>query len=163
MGAGARRRRVTELTITVDDPREAAITSLLERHLTLMLQQSDPEDVHALDVEALTDPAITFYAVRSQGAVVGVAALKVLGPEHLELKSMHTAAEARGRGVARALLSHLLDEARARGARRISLETGTQPGFAAARALYVSAGFTECGPFGAYVPSRASTFMTLEL
>lgn len=152
-----------DLAITVDDPRGAEVRPLLERHLALMFEQSAPEDVHALDVDALADPAVTFYAARRDGAVLAVGALQRLTPEHVELKSMHTAAQARGQGVARALLDHLLDAARAAGFRRISLETGTQDGFASARRLYARAGFVECGPFGDYVASPASTFLTREL
>jgi putative acetyltransferase len=109
---------------------------------------------------------VTFVSYRDGGprrAVLGVAAMKELDPAHVELKSMHTAAEARGRGVARALLVHLLEAARARGYQRVSLETGTTPGFAAARALYESAGFTPCGPFGGYPVTGDNTFYTLVL
>lgn len=154
---------VDDLVITVDDPRGPEVRVLLERHLALMFEQSDPEDVHALDVDGLAETAVTFYAVRRAGDVLAVGALKRLTPEHVELKSMHTAAEARGQGVARTLLAHLLDAARAAGFRRISLETGTQDGFAPARTLYARAGFAPCGPFGDYAPSPASTFLTREL
>ena len=95
--------------------------------------------------------------------MLGVAAIKELDAAHAELKSMHTAAEARGRGVGRALLGYLLDTARARGYRRVSLETGTTPGFAAARALYESVGFTPAGPFGGYPQTGDNTFYSLAL
>jgi len=86
-----------------------------------------------------------------------------LGPDHAELKSMHTAEAARGRGIGRAMLTHLLGVARTRGVRRVSLETGTTTAFAAARALYHGAGFTSCGPFAGYRPSEDNLFMTLDL
>ncbi len=152
-----------ELTIAVDDPRAADVRGLLERHLAHMNALSPPEDVHALDVDGLVDPAVTFFSARSGGRLLGVGALKQLEPGHAEIKSMHTAEEARGRGVARALLDHLLRVARDRGARRLSLETGSQPGFAPARALYAAAGFTPCPPFGDYRPSPHSTFLTRTL
>ncbi|MFS0699832.1 GNAT family N-acetyltransferase [Cellulomonas sp. 179-A 4D5 NHS] len=146
--------------IAPDDPRAADVRRLLERHLELMNAQSPPEDVHALDVDGLVDPSVTFVSLRSEGTLLGVAALKQLDATHAEVKSMHTAEEARGRGVGRALLDHLLVLARERGLERVSLETGSQPGFAPARALYARAGFAECGPFADYLPSPHSTFMT---
>ena len=137
--------------------------ALLERHLAYARATTLPRDVHALDVDALTGPGITFFSYRENGAVLGVAALKRLDDEHAEIKSMHTAEEARGRGIARALVAHLLAVARERGHTRVSLETGAQDAFAAARALYASSGFTQCEPFGDYEPSRNSTHMTLML
>lgn len=151
------------LTLAVEDPRRPDVVALLERHLALMFAQSPPEDVHALDVDALADTAVTFYAARRAGELVAVGALKSLTGDHAEIKSMHVAAEARGQGVARALLAHLLAEARVGGVQRVSLETGTQEGFAAARRLYASAGFVECEPFADYAPSPSSAFMTRAL
>ncbi len=149
--------------IRVDDPRAEDVRSLLGRHLTFTAAQSPPEDVHALDVHGLLDPAVTFFSFRSGGAVLGVGALKQLDDGHGELKSMHTAEQARGRGIGRAMLTHLIGVARERGLRRVSLETGSVPAFAAARSLYTAAGFTVCGPFDTYRPSPYSTFMTLFL
>ncbi|MBB2921207.1 GNAT family N-acetyltransferase [Cellulomonas cellasea] len=146
--------------IAPDDPRAPDVRQLLERHLALMNAQSPPEDVHALDVDGLVDRSVTFVSLRSEGVLLGVAALKQRDATHAEVKSMHTAEEARGRGVGRALLDHLLGLARERGLERVSLETGSQPGFAPARALYARAGFAECGPFADYLPSPHSTFMT---
>ncbi len=149
--------------ISVDDPRVDDVRALLQRHLELMHAQSPPEDVHALDVDALLDPSVTFISYRSAGKLLGVAALKRLDDGHGEVKSMHTAQEARGRGVARALLEHLIRVAQERGIERLSLETGSQVEFAPARSLYASAGFTQCEPFGDYAPSPNSAFMTLRL
>jgi putative acetyltransferase len=119
--------------------------------------------VHALDLDGLLDPAVTFYGYRRSGRLLAVGALRELGRQHGELKSMHTAAEVRGQGIGRAMLAHLIGVARDRGLGRLSLETGSMPAFAPARALYARAGFTVCGPFGAYPPSVTSTFMTLAL
>jgi putative acetyltransferase len=157
---------VTAGEIMTDDPRQPDVRGLLERHLAFCLSETPPEHSFALNVDGLLDPAVTFVSYRDGGAagrVLGVAALKELDPAHVELKSMHTAAEARGRGVARALLGYLLDVARARGYQRVSLETGTTPGFAAARRLYESAGFTPAGPFGGYPVTNDNTFYTLTL
>jgi putative acetyltransferase len=150
-------------TIAVDDPRRDDIRALLEAHLGFARAMTPPEDVHALDLEGLLDPAITFYGVRLDGELLGVGAIKELDPEHAELKSMHTAAAARRRGVARALVEHLVAVARHRGARRVSIETGTGEAFVPARSLYASAGFVPCGPFADYDATENNTFMTLEL
>ena len=124
---------------------------------------SPPEHVHALDVDGLLDPAVTFFSARRGGSLFGVAALKELSDSHGEIKSMHTTDEARRRGVARALLDHLLEVAAKRGYAEVSLETGTMDEFAAARTLYASAGFTECEPFGNYTSNPYSTCMTIVL
>ena len=137
--------------------------ALLERHLTAMLAATPAEHAFALDVDGLLDPAISFFSFRADGELLGVGAIKRLDAEHAEIKSMHTAAAARGRGVGRAMLCHLLGVARAEGVRRVSLETGTMAEFAPARALYESAGFTACGPFADYRPSDDNCFMTLLL
>jgi putative acetyltransferase len=125
---------MTTLAITPDDPRSPDVRALLTRHLELMHEQSPPEDVHALDVDALTAPHVTFVSARdgAGGELLGVGAIAEIAPGHGEIKSMHTAAAARRRGVAGALLDHLLALADARGYARVSLETGTEDGFAAA-------------------------------
>lgn len=152
-----------EGVIALDDPRAADVSALLGTHLALMNAQSPPEEVHALDVEALTDPSVTFVGYRVGDELLGVGALKDLGGGHGEVKSMHTTVASRGRGVGSAIVAHLLDLARSRGLARVSLETGTPEEFAPARALYARHGFVECGPFGDYVPSPWSTFMSLDL
>ena len=149
--------------ISVDDPRRPDVQALLERHLTFALSASPPEHSFALDVDGLLDPAITFCSLRADGELLGIGAIKRLDAEHAEIKSMHTTQAARGRGVGRAMLSHLLGLARSRGYRRVSLETGTMAEFAPARALYASAGFEACGPFADYQPSADNYFMTLAL
>lgn len=148
------------LQIDVDDPRRDDVRALLETHLTFAGSHSAPEDVHALDVDGLSDPSVVFVSARHDGRLLGVGAVKVLGEGHGEIKSMHTLAEARTRGVGRALVDHLVEVARARGLQRLSLETGSMDAFAAARSLYDRAGFEVCEPFGDYRPSRASVFMT---
>jgi putative acetyltransferase len=154
---------VPEGEISVDDPQADDVRRLLERHLAFANTHSPPEDVHALDVAGLLDPAITFFSFRSNGELLAVGALKRLDEDHAELKSMHTAEEARGRGIGRAMVDHLLGIARQRGFRRVSLETGSMAAFVPARSLYASVGFEECAPFGDYFASPNSTCMTLSL
>lgn len=149
--------------IAVDDPRGADVRALLERHLAFSLGATPPEHSYALDVEGLADPAVTFCSFRIGGELLGVGAIKELSPAHGEIKSMHTAEAARGRGIGRALLAHLLGIAAERGYERVSLETGTTEEFAAARAMYARAGFAPCEPFGGYRPSPDNCFFTLLL
>ena len=149
--------------IRIDDPRRADVRALLEVHLEFCNAHSPPEDVHALDIDGLLDPAVTFFSYRMDGELLGIGALKTLDERHAEIKSMHTLTASRGRGVGRAMVDHLIGVGRARGIRRVSLETGSMAAFAPARALYARAGFTECAPFADYAPSIHSTFMTLEL
>ena len=106
---------------------------------------------------------MTFFSYRADGELLGVAALKRIDDEHAEIKSMHTAEAARGRGIGRALVDHLIGVARERGYRRVSLETGAGPSFAPARRLYASAGFEASSPFADYRPSPNSAYMTLAL
>jgi putative acetyltransferase len=146
--------------IEVDDPRRKDVRALLERHLHFAKSTTPPEDVYALELDALLDPTITLFSVRANGELLGVGAIKLLDAGHAELKSMHTEEAARRRGVARALVDHLLAVAAERGVRRVSLETGAGEAFAPARSLYAGAGFEPCGPFGGYPASPNSAFMT---
>lgn len=154
---------VNDWTLSEDDPLRPDVVALLERHLAFARAVTPPEDVHALDIHGLRDERVTFYSLRESGTLLGIGAVKRIDPSHAELKSIHTAEEARGRGVGRAMVEHLIGVARSIGAERVSLETGSMEAFAASRALYASAGFVECAPFGDYPPSRASTFMTMDL
>ena len=149
--------------IAVDDPRKPDVRALLERHLEFARAQTPPEHSFALDLEGLLDPAITVFSFRAHGIMLGIGAIKCLSPHHAEIKSMHTGGAARGRGIGRAMLAHLLEVARSRGFRRVSLETGTTGAFAPARALYHGAGFVSCGPFASYQPSDDNLFMTVDL
>lgn len=149
--------------VAEDDPSEPDIIALLERHLEFARAVTPPDDVHALDLDGLLHESVTFFSIRADGRLLGIGAIKQLDERHMELKSIHTAAEARGNGVGRAMVDHLVDVARHRGARRVSLETGSMDEFAPSRALYSRVGFVECGPFGDYHPGRSSTFMTMEL
>ncbi len=145
------------------------MVALIERHLSGMLEFSPPESVHALAAEALDEESMTLWSARSDGRLAGIAALRAFpaGADpaelHGEIKSMRVADAFLRLGVGRALLTHLMAEARGRGMTRLWLETGSTPDFAAARALYASAGFAECGPFGSYAPDPFSVFMTRSL
>lgn len=122
---------------------------------------SPRESIHALDLDGLRSPDITFWTVWGGDELLGCGALRELDSAHGEIKSMHTAAAHRGRGVAALLVNHILDVARFRSYRRLSLETGSMAGFAPARALYARFGFVECGPYGKYRLDPNSTYMTL--
>lgn len=152
-----------QLTIEVDDPGAEDVQVVLARHLARARETTPPEGVFALPVEGLLDPAITFFSARRDGIVVGIGALKELDAKHGELKSMHTLEEERGKGIGRAIVDHLLAEARRRGYTRVSLETGSMDAFVPARALYASVGFEPCGPFGDYPDGPTSAFMTRSL
>ena len=128
-----------------------------------MRSQSPPESVHALDLDGLCTPDITFLTAWDGETLLGCGALKRLDATHGEIKSMHTAAAARGKGVASAILSRIEETARAEGLERLSLETGSTDGFAAGRSLYARHGFAECGPFADYEPDPFSVFMTKAL
>jgi putative acetyltransferase len=149
--------------IAPEDPRTPDVRALLERHLEFAHATTPPEGVHALDVDGLLRPDVTLFAFRRDGELLAVGAIKMLDAEHAELKSMHTATVARRQGIARAMVEHLVGVARERGARRVSLETGDLEAFAPARALYASAGFEACAPFGEYVGSPTSACMTRRL
>lgn len=148
--------------ITVDDPSREDVAALLDEHLRSMHELSPPESVHALDVNGLKTRGVTFWTVREGNLLLGCGALKELGLDHGEVKSMRTPVALRRRGAGRAILEHILGESRTRGYRRISLETGSMEAFVPARRLYESYGFRYCGPFGDYLEDPNSMFMTLE-
>jgi putative acetyltransferase len=151
------------MQIRIDDLRGPEIADLLRAHLAFCRATSPPESTHALDLDGLRVPEITFWSAWDGPDLIGCGALKEIDPAHGEIKSMHTAARQRGRGVGIAILKHIVAEARARGYRRLSLETGSMAAFAPARALYTGFGFTECPPFDAYKPDPNSVFMTMDL
>jgi putative acetyltransferase len=151
------------MIIREDDLSGPEIAALLKVHLDHMHATSPPESTHALDLDGLRVPEITLWTLWDGATLLGCGALKELDAGHGEIKSMHTAAAARGRGVARRLLQHIIETARQRGYRRLSLETGSTAEFAAAQGLYRGFGFQDCGPFAGYVLDPFSVFMTLEL
>lgn len=151
------------MQIRIDDLRGREIVELLRAHLANSRKWSPPESIHALDLDALRSPEITFWTVWDGASLLGCGALRELDSFHGEIKSMHTAEEHRGRGVATGLLAHIIDEARSRSFHRLSLETGSMDAFAPARALYARFGFVRSGPFGDYAPDPNSFFMTLDL
>jgi putative acetyltransferase len=154
---------VSQWAVEQDDPASPAALALIERHLAFARAHSPPEDVHALEVTGLQDRDVTFFGIHDGDELVCMGALKQLDEGHGEIKSMHTVEGARGQGGGRAMLDHLVAVARARGYRRVSLETGSMAAFAPARALYAAAGFVVCEPFAGYGGSANSVCMTLEL
>lgn len=150
------------MEIKIDDPGGPEVHGLLREHLRDMHLHSPPESVHALDIEGLRRPEITFWTVWEGGELLGCGALKEMDAGHAEIKSMRTAARHLRKGVAAKLLAHIIEEARRRGYRRLSLETGSAEAFEPARRLYAGFGFTYCGPFADYVEDPYSVFMTRE-
>jgi len=153
----------TAFDIREDDLSGGEVAELLHLHLAEMHQWSPPESVHAMPIERLRAPDVTFYSAWEGARLAACGALKQLDPAHGELKSMRAHPDFRGKGAGKAILAHLLGEARARGYTRVSLETGRPEPFLAARQLYESHGFAECPPFGDYRDDPFSICMTLEL
>lgn len=148
------------MEIALDDPLASDVRALLEEHLADMIATSPPESVHALDPQTLAGPGMHFYTARDRGILLGCGALKNLTDRHGEIKSMRTAATARGRGVASAMLNRLLEEAVFMGWTRVSLETGVEDYFAPARRLYERHGFARCAPFATYTDDPNSVYYT---
>jgi putative acetyltransferase len=151
------------LTIAEEHPLTADLELLFQRHTADMHADTPPESIHMMDKGALAAPGIRFFVMRDGGRPVAMGAFKRIDAGHAEIKSMHVLAEDRGRGLSRAMLEHLLDQAARDGFTRLSLETGVQPTFIAARALYARAGFVECPPFEGYWDDPNSVFMTRTL
>jgi putative acetyltransferase len=148
------------ITITEEHPLTPDLALLFDRHSTDMHADTPPESIHMMDKGALAAPGIRFFVMRDGGRAVAMGAFKRIDGAHGEIKSMHVLAEDRGRGLSKAMLEHLVRMAATDGLARLSLETGVQPTFVAARALYARAGFQECPPFEGYGPDPNSVFMT---
>jgi putative acetyltransferase len=151
------------MIIVPGDLHDPRVHALLDHHVATAREATAPGSAHALDLDGLKTPDIDFWAAWQGETLLGVGALKRLSDDHGEIKSMHTALVSRRRGVAKAMLLHIIDAARARGMSRLSLETGSWAYFLPARALYESAGFCECPPFGEYVADPNSVFLSLDL
>ncbi len=141
----------------------ADVRELLAQHFGEMRAGSPPSACHVLPVDGLKDPAIRFFTLRENGALLGCGALKSLGDSHGEVKSMRTTDVALGRGVGKALLDHVGAAARSQGMTRLSLETGSTAQFAAANRLYEREGFERCGPFGGYADTPFTRFFTRKI
>lgn len=148
------------LTFRVDDLTGEPTRALVARHLAGMHEHSPAESVHAFDIDKLRARDVTFWSAWVGRELAGCGALKVLDARRGELKSMRVADAFLGRGIGRAILEHLMAEARRRGMTSLWLETGSAPAFTPALRLYESAGFTRCGPFDRYVDDPFSIFMT---
>lgn len=148
------------MIIRQDDLTGSEIIALLNEHLEDMYRTSPPESVHALDLDKLRQPEITFWTLWLDNQLAGCVAVKVLGDSHGEIKSMRTANIFRGKGIGNLLMQHLLTEAGQKGLTRLSLETGSMEFFEPARKLYEKFGFSYCPPFGNYQDDPNSVFMT---
>lgn len=153
----------TRLRIEKGDLASEHVSALLREHLQGMADHSPPESVHALDLNGLGSADVTFWTVWDGAALCGCGALKELDGRHGEIKSMRTAAAHLRTGVAAAMLEHIIAEAKRRSYDRLSIETGSGPGFDAALAFYEKSGFVYCGPFADYRDNSFSRFMTLEV
>jgi putative acetyltransferase len=151
------------MEIIVDDLNGPAIAAFLEEHIQDMRAITPLESKHALDLDALRRPEITFWSVHDGDRVVGSGAIKLLGDGHAEVKSMRTAPDRRGSGIASLMVEHIFAEAKALGVTRLSLETGSTSPFEPARRLYQKFGFEFCGPFADYKLDPNSVFMTKAL
>lgn len=151
------------LRFVAGDLDDRQVVDLLREHVASAHANSPPDRAYVLDVSNLRDPAITFWSVWDGESIAGMGALNMLEPGHVEIKSMRVAATHQRRGVGMAIVAHLLDEARDRGMKRVSLETGGNDAFAAARAMYERAGFVPCAPFADYVESDFNRYYTLTL
>lgn len=150
-------------TIRCDDLTHTDVLALLDLHVRAAHDNSPPGSVFALDASGLRHPAVTVWTAWEGDTLLGMGALKQLDPAWGEVKSMRTAPAHLRRGVAATLLDHIIVEARARGYRRLSLETGSNAPFAAAHALYRRAGFVDCAPFGPYHDTVFAQYFTKEL
>ena len=151
------------MEIRIDDLTGPEVRALLEEHLQNMYEITPPESVHALDINSLRRPDITFWTAWAEGQLLGCGALKELNPTHGEIKSMRTSKNHRRNGVGRAMLTQIILESKKRAYARLSLETGSMKEFDPARRLYASFGFTDCPPFADYIDDPNSVFMTLEI
>ncbi len=151
------------MRIITDDLEGPEIAAFLQQHLDDMRATSPPESIHALDMNGLRQPEITFWTMWNYRQLIGCGAIKQLDSRHGEIKSMRIDEAYRGKGVASSMLRHIIQQARQRGYQRLSLETGSMAFFAPARALYRKHGFIECSPFADYVEDPNSVFMSLAL
>lgn len=152
-----------EPVITIESADTPDVVELLQAHLDFAASTSPAEHVHALDLAGLMAPGMTFCTARRGRELLGVGAVRDLGEGQAEIKSMHTASSARGQGVARLMLEHLVALARSNGQNWVGLETGTMDEFAAARSLYETFGFARCDPFDDYTDNKFSLCMSLQL
>lgn len=151
------------VSINLESPLTPDLTLLMQRHTQAMHAQTPPESIHMMDASKLAAPGIWFFVMRDNGEAIGMGAVKRIDETHAEIKSMHVLAERRGQGLSRLMLDHLVKHAKSLGFSRLSLETGSQSGFAPARGLYAKSGFEECGPFEGYAPDPNSVFMTKQI
>lgn len=161
----ARSSRIEAMNVVIEPekPTNPDVVRLLDAHLELMRATSPPDHVHALDLDGLSSESVRFFAAREGDELLGIGALRTLGHGRAEIKSMHTTSAARGRGIGRAMVDHLIATAREQGMEWLGLETGTMAEFAPARRLYEASGFAACDPFDGYTQNGFSTCMSMSL
>ena len=142
---------------------DARIVALLRYHFDKCHEVTPPGSAHVFDISRLKATDVDFFAAWDGDTLLGIGAVKYLDSTHGEVKSMHTSEAARRRGIGSTILKHIVEAARAKGIRRLSLETGSFGYFEPARTLYRSHGFTDCEPFGDYKPDPNSSFLTREI
>lgn len=151
------------MQIAIEDPRTDDVAALVAAHVAYCTNLEEVAGCCALASDDLRTPDTTVFAVRDSGHLLGIGAVKVITEGHLEIKSMHTAAAARGRGVGTVTLQHILEFARTAGVTRISLLTGSHDGYSAARRLYERFGFAPTNPFGGQIPHPTAIFLSVDL
>jgi putative acetyltransferase len=157
------RKKVGRVKIVVDDLSSPEIAEFLDEHVQEMRLITPLESKHALDLDGLRAPDVTFWSVWDGDALVGCGAISRLDAGHAELKSMRTASTRKRSGIASLVLEHIITEAKRMGFTRLSLETGAAEFFRPARNLYERFGFGYCGPFADYKLDPHSVFMTKAL
>lgn len=161
--ASKSRRKADQVKIVVDDLSGPEIAEFLNEHVQEMRSITPLESKHALDLDGLRKPEITFWSVMDGDTLVGCGAIKRLDAGHAELKSMRTTPTRKRSGIASLLLEHIITEAKRMGFTRLSLETGAAEFFRPARKLYEKFGFDYCEPFAEYRPDPHTVFMTRAL
>ena len=151
------------MKISIDDLKSEGVAQLLKEHLADMHATSPIESIHALNIQDLKKPTITFWRAEKDGKLLGCIAIKELDLKHGEIKSMRTANDARNQGVASNLLIHVIRVAESRNYKQLSLETGTQDYFKPARKIYAKNGFSYCQAFAGYKPDVNSCFMSRKI
>lgn len=151
------------MQIVAGDLSDSRVIDLVHTHLISARAETGLGSAHALDLTELQAPNVSVWTIWNKGVLLGIGALKLLSPDHGEVKSMHIVQSMRKQGIGSALLLHIISVARARGMSRLSLETGSWQYFHPAREFYKHYGFQECPAFGDYIPDPNSVFMSLDL
>lgn len=154
---------MADLRIASADLEDESLQALIRLHLSAMRAHSPADSVHALDASALAEPGVDLFVLSDGGRALAMGALRRIDGTSFEIKSMRTLPDHTGRGFGRAVLEHLIAVATQRGARRLSLETGSGASFEPALSLYRSRGFQSGPAFGGYAATDFNQFLHLDL